>query len=283
MGNNCKRKDIQIFTLCFSKKDFQFLDDTVITPLQVGYNVTKNDVCELKDNTGENISDLNWFFAENTGTYWIWKNVNDCQYKGQMQYRRPLDGISENTDFSNIFSKYKVITCSPFHHPDHKKPTKEQPMYIYADTVEEGYKFSHSSFDINLIEMIVKSNYPEYAEDYDRYIKYGNDLYYSNGFIMKKDDYNRYCEFMFGCLNKYLDILHIKDKEDLTSHVVFGMYKGFYQRYSNYSIPKEVIDWQMLIGGFLSERLWTLWLLHNFKKEEIYEIPYNKMESNMFT
>ena len=60
-----KSKDVQIFSLCYSKKDFQFLDDEVITPLQVGAANGTN-VCELKDNTGDNISGANYFYIENT-------------------------------------------------------------------------------------------------------------------------------------------------------------------------------------------------------------------------
>ena len=46
-------------------------------------------------------------------------------------------------NFDDVFSKYDVITCEPFHHPSHKTPTKEEPMIISADTVEQGYAFSN--------------------------------------------------------------------------------------------------------------------------------------------
>ena len=137
-----KSKDIQIFTLCYQKKNYHFLNDGVITPLQVGA-INGFNVCDLKDNTGDNISHQNYFYIENTGLYWIWKNVKDAKYKGQMQYRRPLEGVNDTMDFEDIFSKYKVITCKPFNHPEHSKPTEEQPIFIPANTVEEGYAFSN--------------------------------------------------------------------------------------------------------------------------------------------
>ena len=162
-----KRKDVQIFTLCYEKKDFQFLNDEVITPLQVGATNGTN-VCELKDNVGDNISSGNYFYIENTGTYWIWKNVKDAKYKGQMQYRRPLSGVTGEMNFDKVFSKYDVITCEPFHHPSHKTPTKEEPMIISADTVEQGYAFSNCLDDLLILEMAVKMYYPDYADDYDK-------------------------------------------------------------------------------------------------------------------
>ena len=117
-----KNKDVQIYSLCYSKKKFSFLNDACVTPLQVGA-ANGTDVCTLKDNTGENISNKNYFYIENTGTYWIWKNVTDAKYKGQMQYRRPLSGVTDSMDFEDVFSKYDVITCEPFHHPSHKDIT----------------------------------------------------------------------------------------------------------------------------------------------------------------
>ena len=278
-----KRKDVQIFTLCYEKKDFQFLNDEVITPLQVGATNGTN-VCELKDNVGDNISSGNYFYIENTGTYWIWKNVKDAKYKGQMQYRRPLSGVTGEMNFDKVFSKYDVITCEPFHHPSHKTPTKEEPMIISADTVEQGYAFSNCLDDLLILEMVVKMYYPDYANDYDKYIKRGPNLYYSNGFIMKAEDYDRYCEFLFNCLNGYLKLADIKSEKDLIEHVKYNLEVGKYQRYPEPKrVPNEAIKWQCSIGGFLSERLWTLWLQHNFNDDKILKLPYIKMEEKMYT
>ena len=278
-----KRKDVQIFTLCYEKKDFQFLNDEVITPLQVGATNGTN-VCELKDNIGDNISSGNYFYIENTGTYWIWKNVKDAKYKGQMQYRRPLSGVTGEMNFDEIFSKYDVITCEPFHHPSHKTPTKEEPMIISADTVEQGYAFSNCLDDLLILEMAVKMYYPDYGDDYDKYIKNGPNLYYSNGFIMKAEDYDRYCEFLFNCLNGYLKLADIKSEKDLIEHVKYNLEVGKYQRYPEPKrVPAEAIKWQCSIGGFLSERLWTLWLQHNFSDDKVLKLPYIKMEEKMYT
>lgn len=277
-----KRKDIQIFSLCYERKNFKFLDDKVITPLQVGASNGTN-VCNLKDNTGDNISEKNYFYIESTGTYWIWKNVKDANYKGQMQYRRPLEGIDENTNFDEIFSKYDVITCKPFNYPENSKPTKEQPMCIPANTVEEGYRFSNCIDDLYILELAIKHYHPEYAEDYDKYIKNSENLYYSNGFIMKSNDFDKYSEFLFDCLGHYLEMSKINSLEDLIDHVKYNIETGKYIRYEKEKVNEGAIKWQTEIGGFLSERIWTLWLQHNFTHDKIYELPYIKMEENMYT
>lgn len=276
-----KMTKIQIYELCYEDKGFAPPEDSVITPLQVGA-ANGTDVCYLKDNTGDNISGGNLFYVENTGTYWIWKNDKSEKYKGQMQYRRILSGITEQTNFDEIFNDHDVITCVPYHYPDHKTPTKEEPMVIPADTLEQGYAFSNCLDDLLIMEMVVKLNHPDYADDWDKYIKNGEDLYYSNGFIMRKEDYDRYAEFLFGCLNGYFSLAQIRTKDDLINHVRYNMETAKYQRYSDGKIDEGAIRWQCCIGGFLSERIWTLWLLHNFKEERIYKVPYRLMEKNMY-
>ena len=277
-----KSNDVKIYSLCYAKKDFEFLDDAVITPLQVGAANGTN-VCATKDNTGDNISRGNYYYIENTGTYWIWKNVS-AKYKGQMQYRRPLSGVTDEMNFEEVFSKYDVITCEPFHHPSHKTPTKEEPMVIDADTVEEGYAFSHCIDDLYILEMVISMYYPDYLESYYKYIKHGPNLYYSNGFIMKSEDFDRYSEFLFNCLNGYLRLADIKSEKELMDHVKYNIEVGKYPRFTDTkNVPPQAIKWQCSIGGFLSERLWTLWLQHNFNDEKILKLPYIKMEENMYT
>lgn len=280
-----KNKDVQIFNLCYTYKGFMPIEDSVITPIQVGAAGNFVRICDKLDNEGDNISGANYFYVENTGTYWIWKNVKDAKYKGQMQYRRPLEGVNDTMDFDDIFSKYDVITCKPFHHPDHKTPTKEEPMVIPADTVEQGYAFSNCADDLYLCEFAVKTIHPDYAADWDKYIKNGADLYYSNGFVMRAEDFDRYADFLFSSLNAYLAFANVHTPDELYKHVSYNMQVGKYVRYQGMKeIPQEAIKWQMLIGGFLSERLWTLWLLHNFSKDRILEREYIKMEpEKMYT
>jgi hypothetical protein len=76
----------------------------------------------------------------------------------------------------------------------------------------------------------------------------------------------------------------IKSEKDLLSHVKYNMEVGKYVRYQDTkNIPDGAIKWQCAIGGFLSERIWTLWLLHNFNEDRIMTAPYIKMEEGMYT
>ena len=65
----------------------------------------------ILDNTGDNISHLNYYFAELTSIYWIWKNCKE-EFVYSRQYRRKLDinpliskslNIDENTFYTSPY------------------------------------------------------------------------------------------------------------------------------------------------------------------------------------
>jgi len=270
-----KRTDVQIFMLCYEKKEYEFIDDAVITPLQCGA-VNGKDVCDLKDNTGDNISATNFIFVENTGVYWIWKNIRDANYKGNMQYRRRLKGINENTNFEEIFDKYDVICAKPYNYPENYK-------WIPAYTVRDGYAFSHCVDDLDIMGEVVKDIYPEYAEDWVKHIVNGQDLYYSSGFILPSEKYDEYCLFLFSCAKEWLKRAKISNRDELIYHIALNLGAGKYPRYrmEGVDVMKTTYQqqkWQSYLLGFIGERLWTLWLLHNIPEEKRYLVDFEKME-----
>jgi len=284
MNYAAKRDDVQIFTLCYDKKDYEFMEDSVITPLQCGAANGK-DVCKVKDNTGDNISGQNYVYIENTGVYWIWKNVKNAKYKGNMQYRRLLEGVNENMNFNEVFKNYDVITCVPFNHPEHKIPKFQGDAIIPADTVREGYTFSNCGADLDIMEKVVKELYPDYAESWDKYINNGENLYYSCGYVLRAEDYDRYAEFLFRCGAEFLSRTEIRDEFSLYLHVAIDMGKGLYPKIAGHD-PHDILKsgfdflrWEKSILGFLGERLWTLWVQHNFTRDRIMEVPFKKVEN----
>ena len=273
---NGKRKDVQLFMLCYDKEQYDFVDNEVMTPIQCGAANGK-DVCKLKDNTGTNISNSNFFFVENTGTFWIWKNVTDAKYKGQTQYRRRLIGIDEKTNYEEIFKNYDIICAKPYNYPENKT------AFIPTETLLDGYGYSHNKEDLECLGKILVKTHPEYTEDWNNTIVNGHDLYYSNGFVLPSEKYDEYCSFLFEMLGEWLKENRITTYEDLIVHVARNIGAGKYIRYPREGKdPMELtwpsINWQIHIGGFLSERLLTLWINHNIPKERRYEVEYQKME-----
>ena len=274
-----KRKDVQLFMLCYDKEEYGFVDNEVMTPLQCGAANGK-DVCELKDNTGDNISTANFLYVETTGLYWIWKNVKDATYKGQTQYRRRLEGVDETMDYDTIFKDYDVICAKPYNYP------ANHAAFIPSDTVAGGYAYSHCKDDLDSLEKIVKSVHPDYAEDWDKYITNGENLYYSNGFVLRAEKYDEYCEFLFDLLERWAIENGITRYEDVIVHVARNLGAGKYIRYpiegqDPMKLTWPSVNWQIHIFGFFSERIFTLWLQHNIPQEKRYEVEYKKME-NMY-
>lgn len=180
-----KRDDAQVYVLTHRPVDYQ-REDALYTPLQVGKNA---DFCDIRDNTGDNISAWNPVYAENTGTYWIWKNrPQGLKYVGQTQYRRRIE-FPEDTDFDAIFKDFDVITMNPL-----RLGLAPQPFYGRC----------HSQADIDTAEKVVKDLYPEMSGEWDRIMKLSPYLLYSNGFILPADEYDRYCEFLFPVLEEVI-------------------------------------------------------------------------------
>lgn len=269
-----KNEEVKIYLLCYDKKEYDFEEDSVITPLQVGAH-NRLGICNERDNTGKNISDLNYFFVENTGLYWIWQNIKTAKYKGQFQYRRWLEGINEKTDFHKIFSDYQIICAKPYNYPSNH-------IFIPKDTVMGGYEFSHCKEDLEIMGAIVKNRCPEYAEDWEKYIVNGENLYYSNGFVLPANEYDKYCAWLFDLLALWLVVNKIQDYNDLLIHVARNIGQRKYYRYqkSIETLPRSIYEYQTRIGGYLSERLFTLYVYHNFPKR--YEVDYQKQEEGMY-
>ena len=250
--NTQKRNDAQIFVLCYKPVEYNIPDNSLYTPLFCGASISKyNDLYPLKDNTGDNISERNQFYAEVTGTYWLWKNMCDkYKYIGQTQYRRQLL-FDENTDFDDIFSKYDAVTS---------KAINFGSLGVYGQ-----YRYCHSSKDLDIAKSIIAKKFPSYLSDFNKYIVNGSRLYANAGIILRSEDFARYCEFLFTIIDEHRRINGISTVDDM-------------RKYIRTKFPKnrQNIERQKFLYGFLAERLMTLFVLHNFKR--ILEIPYVKYE-----
>lgn len=165
-------------------------------PLHVG-RALGQDLGYLGDDTGDSISDLNPYYGELTGLYWIWKNVHDPDIVGLCHYRRYFQNkdkslLSANA-YENILSKYDVIVSSAEH--------LDCP---YADE----YAQAHNLQDLLTTGTVIQKLYPSYsASFYD--VMNGTMKYYGNLCAMKKPLFDRYCEWLFAIffeLETYVDV-----------------------------------------------------------------------------
>lgn len=173
----------------------------IYIPLHVGSALGK-DLGFLRDDLGENISDLNPYFGELTGYYWIWKNYHDAEIVGVCHYRR-FFGIEGQyitaDDCEQMLSQCDIITSN------------------VVSTDEENYKKefarAHNIKDLLLLEEAVKELYPSDYDVFKSYLEKPNHTY-GNLCIMKKEVFDEYCEWLFSLFLWMIDKVDFKGYDE---------------------------------------------------------------------
>ena len=243
-------KNINLLISCH--KNFETVKNDYVLPIQVGAKLKDyrfNGM--LYDDTLDNISDKNLRYCELTAQYWAWKNL-DCMYVGFFHYRRYLN-LSNKKFFVMPFSNAKLENLDENSESRLGLTEKEIDEFLKdKDLVlpkrnlcfhnHFQYKISkgHNIRDLDFCLEVIKKDYPEiypYAKKYMR----SPYAYLCNTFIMRKDVFNEYCEFLFDVLDKHEQKYDCKD-------------------YSPYAYR---------VSGFLAERLFGIYATYLIKKRKI--------------
>ncbi len=207
-------KDIIIFNGFHS--DCRLIENEIVKPLLLGAANKNVNFAGFKDNDGDNISDLNPIYCELTGQYWMWKNI-ECDYIGFFHYRRQLlfnesnnlksdnwgllnyDVNSKNlekelcievSNIRSIVGKYDVVLPEKWN----VQNAGSKSMYDhYLKTDKLNIK------DLDKAVEIVKRDYPHFKEIIQKSMN-SKEGYFTNIFVMKKEIYNKYCEWLFPIL-----------------------------------------------------------------------------------
>ena len=203
------------------------------TFIGVGKDKNINNV-NCYDNSGENISEKNPTYCELTALYWIWKN-DDSDIIGLEHYRR------------FFCFKHKVLKMKPISSNKVDKILKNKDVivpkkYRFIPNVYENYKLTNIIDDYNKCMDVVKELYPEYMDAFN-IVNKSKKAYICNMFIMKKKYVDSYSKWLFDILIKVEDRISIEGRD----------------------------NYQTRVFGFLAERLFNVWLIHNNLKT--YELP----------
>lgn len=223
------------------------LKDEVLTPIHLGRalateaskdgSMSKEDYQWMLDNmigddTGENISEENRKYCELTALYWAWKNydkLGNPDYIGFMHYRRHLSfnlnkhfnddkyGFVQEKEINeeylskyhldadsivDVLSRYDIVvaertdlkrlgTITPYNHYE----TSQRKLHIR---------------DYEKVLAVLNRKYPEYTEDAIIYNN-ANYAYFTNVFVMKRDIYKQYCEWLFNILQEADELIDVSD------------------------------------------------------------------------
>lgn len=203
---------------------------------------------DMTDNTGINISKKNPNYCELTGIYWIWKNEN-TDVIGISHYRRffsnrwydnsPNFYISAK-EMIGLMKAYKVVLPKPMHFSTSTLLIVDRAPNI--DDIKEMYE-------------AIKNCTPEYIQDFIWYFMQNKSNLF-NMCIMRKQEYDKYCTWLFTLLD-YIEAHH--------------------------DIDKEPDDYRKRLFGFLSERFISIWTHHNYSNDEVGTLPVVNSEENNLT
>ena len=192
-------------------------------------------------------------YCEGSKIYYIWKNYKNnkinTKYVGFNHYRRIFSFLDEIPNLDKIFQEYDVILIERF--------------FFYDKSIKEQYYENHIGENLDQIIQIIKENFTNY---YLASLKTMNMTFghFCNIFIMKKEDFIEYGNFVFGVLFEFDRRNKLKNDDDIKNFIK----KLLIKRNSN-NIEKT-IKYQRRLEGFLLERLTNVF--YNFKFKNKYEI-----------
>lgn len=222
------------------------VDDPIDTSLTVFRDTEKENKVNGID---DSITDMNGFYSELTMTYWLWKNYDVKDYIGICHYRRYYNFFDNIPNIDEVFKEHDIIL--------------PQPMKFHQ-SLKVQYFYCHNILDLDIVVDIIKEDFPYYYDSANEVLN-GKTFYPCNMFIMKKKDFNEYCEFIFGVLKKYLERIGCQNIQDIEKRV-----KNDSRHYLKPFHPNKEVWYQMRIGGFLAERLLNIFVKYKFKKVKHY-------------
>lgn len=218
---------VKIMITCCHKDLAGVSEDNPIyyTPIQVGRALTDIQLYDLCDNVGDNISDRNYNYCECTALYWAWKNrfSEDADYVGLRHYRRKFAITDEqlcNLKGNNV----AIVHLDPIYH--------DNIRYSFTNHTKRNE-------DWELMKRAIREMFPDYIDTFEEYENQHFICAY-NMTIMRKDIFDKYCEFLFGVL------MHIEE----------------------YYMKKEPERKDRYLG-FLAENLTSVFLMHYRNEKQI--------------
>lgn len=222
-------------------------------PIQVGAEKAKTRFAGmLHDDEGENISLKNPMYCELTAQYWAWKN-DDADYYGFFHYRRYMSfsekhfphnlfedvemnylddralqtlGLSKEK-MKTVINQYDVIATTPVTLKKLNRSLKSN----YCQYAATSYQYAE---DLDVMLDIIKEKYPAYYDTAYDYLYKSPIGYYCNMFIMRKEIFKEYSEWLFAILEEH------EKRRDYTNYDVDG-YR---------------------VSGYLGERLFGIYYMY---------------------
>lgn len=203
---------VKIFAM--THKPFEVPADAMYIPLHVGHIDAREEFGYMGDDTGDNISKYNCYYAELSGVYWVWKNYTDADCVGICHYRRFLtseEGYAfTEVEYERILSTYDLVTTKQLELPG---------------SYREGFAAHHKVDTLDETGRIIAELYPEYYDTFVRLV-HQNKTYFGNMMVAKKALFDAYCEWLFTILFELQKRIDLAFEDDYHRRV-FGFISEF--------------------------------------------------------
>ena len=194
-------KNVRLY--CCTIKHFEVLEKLpdYIVPVGLGNNDFPNNW--LIEKVGENISDLNPYYAEFTMFYWMWKNklseFGDNDFIGTCQHRwlwlNEFYKKKQRFTLNSLYSKLLDPANDIFKNNElvHLNPHYFSKINLKQD-FEDCHNIDFLMESLNFLPEKEKIGFEQHLE--------GNAIYPNNMFITKAKYFNEYCSLIFPWLEK---------------------------------------------------------------------------------
>lgn len=282
-GKESKKPDIKIFVSHRIDMEAETIDNPLYVNVRCGAVFDKRENIDmLGDDTGDNISEKRESFNELTVQYWAWKNV-DADYYGLCHYRRYLSfsdktykvesGESNNNCVVEDYLSEKIIVKHCLNEKKMRevienndvivfKPIKAQFNNIQAMKKSPDY---HNIEDMYETLKIIKELYPDMSSIAEKYMN-NNEIYLYNCFIMRKEIFYKYSEWLFNILfelEKRIDMKYYSINQYRTPGTIAERLLGIYIAYL--SKCKQIQKQQLIFFKYIKKQS----ELQPFKKEQV--------------
>lgn len=183
-------------------------------------------------------------YSEGARLHYIWRNYPLKDYVGTAHYRRFFEFFDDIPDMDEVFSQYDAVL----------------PGFRLGRSMRDQYALAHSVDDYDTIIGIIHTYYPQYgpaAEEASR----KEYIIPCNIFILKRELFCEWCEFVFGVLSIFDSIRGFRKDIDIYNYVVNRL-PEYYDRKSS---QQRSVSYQARIQAFLMERLSTIFFRARIK------------------
>ncbi len=255
-SNDQSLPSCRIFSAYYFNPQFIF-NTEIIKPILVDKCFEKFDGIEYLENSGKNIANKSKYYHCASVFYWIYHNQCNYDYIGFHDYRRFFNFTSQQFQFA--YNKENMGNLFESHGLQDNNIRQTIANYdiilpklaTIGISIYDQLKNATPIEPLDVSRDIIAKIHPDYLTDFDNVMQ-GNQIYWWNMFIAKQAIFKEWFEWIYP-------IIQAVDKKIKIANN--PKYQGF----------------DMGAIGYLTERLWMVFVHHHLKDWKIHEVGFSQI------